>query len=265
MAPYEHLRYSVSSRVATITLDRPERLNAWTPTMEGELRAVMNALGADESVRAIVLTGAGRGFCAGLDFDLLKERAPSGGAVAARRSDDGFSGRFTYFPKIEKPIIAAVNGPAAGVGLSIALGCDLRFAATSATFTTSFARRGLAAEHGIAWMLPRVVGLPHALDLLLSARTVGAEEACRIGLCNRVVSDAELLASSVAYAVELAERCSPRSLRIIKRQLWEATAQPLSEVLDIADREMNASFASEDFQEGVAHFREKRVARFSGR
>ncbi|MEN9578001.1 MAG: hypothetical protein RJA70_1010 [Pseudomonadota bacterium] len=265
MATYKHLRYSVSSRVATITLDRPQRLNAWTPTMESELRVVMSALGADESVRAIVLTGAGRGFCAGLDFDFLKQRTPSGGPVVARGSDDGFRGRFTYFPMIEKPVVAAVNGPAAGIGLILALGCDVRFAATSATFTTSFARRGLAAEHGIAWTLPRVVGLPHALDLLLSARTVGAEEAQRIGLCNRVVPDAELLASSVAYAFELAERCSPRSLRIIKRQLWEATAQPLSEVLDLAEREMNSSFASEDFQEGVAHFSEKRVARFSGR
>jgi enoyl-CoA hydratase/carnithine racemase len=262
MSSFEQVRYETSAGVATVTLHRPERLNAWTPIMERELRAAMDEAASDDAVRAIVLTGSGRGFCAGLDMDVLKGRESTDPPPPSR---DTFGGRFTYFPSIEKPIVAAINGAAAGSGFVLALGCDLRFAASGAVFTTSFAQRGLTAEHGVAWMLPRLVGLSNAHDLLLSGRVVAADEALRLGLVNRVVPDAELLATSQAYARELAERCSPRSLRIIKRQIWDATFQSLPEVVAIADREMNASFASADFREGVAHFREKRAPRFGGR
>jgi len=143
--------------------------------------------------------------------------------------------------------------------------CDLRFAADSAVFTTAFARRGLIAEHGISWMLPRLVGQTRALDLLLSARKVDAAEAYRIGLVDRVCTTANLMDEALAYARELATSVSPRSMAVIKRQLWETPFQTLAEATAVANREMRASFASEDFKEGVAHFVEKRAARFTGR
>lgn len=147
----------------------------------------------------------------------------------------------------------------------VALYCDVRFAADSAVFTTAFSRRGLIAEHGISWMLPRLVGLPHALDLMLSARKIDAAEALRMGLVNRLVPDAELMKTVGAYAAELAELVSPRSMAVMKRQLWDAQFQTLAEATAVADDEMVRSFATADFKEGVAHFVEKRAPRFTGR
>jgi enoyl-CoA hydratase/carnithine racemase len=263
-------RYEVDDGVATVTLDRPDRLNAWTPTMEREVRAALGEAERDDAVRVIVLTGAGRGFCAGLDVDHLRERV-AGAAAGATNGADGrhsadhdFAGRFTYVPAIAKPVIAAVNGPAAGIGFVLALACDLRFAGSDTFFTTAFARRGLTAEHGSSWLLPRLVGVAHALDLLLSGRRVTADEALRIGLVNRVVPQDRLLAETRAYASEVARSCSPRSMRIIKRQVWEALSQTLGEAVAVADGEMRKSFASDDFAEGVAHFVEKREPRFTG-
>jgi enoyl-CoA hydratase/carnithine racemase len=178
---------------------------------------------------------------------------------------DEFDGRYAYFPTIPKPIVAALNGATAGLGLVVALYCDVRIAADSAIFTTAFARRGLIAEHGISWMLPRLVGLPHALDLLLSGRRIDAAEALRMGLVNRVVPAAELTAAVRGYAGELATLVSPRSMAVMKRQLWQAQFQTLAEATAVADAEMVRSFDSEDFKEGVAHFVEKRAAKFSGR
>jgi enoyl-CoA hydratase/carnithine racemase len=176
-----------------------------------------------------------------------------------------FRGPYAYFPTVPKPIVAALNGATAGLGLVVALYCDVRIASDSAVFTTSFSRRGLIAEHGISWTLPRVVGLPHALDLMLSARKVDAREALRLGLVNRVVPHAELTDTVSAYALELADLVSPRSMRVIKRQLWEAQFQTLAEATAVADEEMHRSFTSEDFREGVAHFVEKRPPDFTGR
>ncbi len=163
-----------------------------------------------------------------------------------------------------KPIIGAINGACAGLGMVIALYCDLRFAGTGAMFTTSFSRRGLIAEHGISWLLPRLVGQAAALDLLLSARKVGAEEAARIGLANRLVPQDELLAETRAYARDLADSVSPRSMAVIKRQLWDGTRLGLAETVAASYEEMRQSFASDDFREGVRHFLEKRAPNFSG-
>jgi enoyl-CoA hydratase/carnithine racemase len=279
---YDQILYEVRDRIATVTLNRPDKLNAWTQVMGREVRLAMDDAARDEAVRVIVLTGAGRGFCAGADMDLLAGitagRGTAGGAEAARQPEparpaasagDGvradFRGPYAYFPTIPKPIIGALNGPTAGLGLVIALYCDLRFAADTAVFTTAFARRGLIAEHGISWTLPRLVGLQHALDLLLSARKVDAAEALRIGLVNRVLPVADFMTGVRAYAQELAELVSPRSMGVMKRQLWDAQFQSLAEATAVANEEMVRSFPTEDFKEGVAHFVEKRAPRFTGR
>jgi len=196
MAHQETL-YQVSDRVATVTLNRPDKLNAWTGTMEQEVRASIYEAEQDPNVRVIILTGAGRGFCAGGDMSLLGEIATKGlgerasalanttnGQRAGVRPD--FQKKYSYFPSIQKPVIAAVNGPAVGLGFVITLYCDLRFASDAARFGTAFAKRGLIAEYGLAWMLPRLIGPSNALDMLFSARLVDASDALRMGLVNRV-------------------------------------------------------------------------------
>ena len=269
---YEHILYDVAGRIATVTLNRPERLNAWTLIMEREVREAVAAAAGDDGVRAIVLTGAGRGFCAGADMDLLQCIPGSGASVATERprpfdpsARGDFQRKYSWFPAVPKPIVAAVNGATAGLGLVLALYCDVRLAAESAVFTTSFSRRGLVAEHGISWLLPRLVGPAHALDLLLSARKIDAVTALGMGLVNQVLPQAEFRNRVNAYAGELATLVSPRSMRVMKRQIWEAQFQTLAEATDVADAEMRLSFASEDFREGVAHFVEKRVPAFTGR
>ena len=271
--PYQDIRYEIVERLATITLDRPDRLNAWTPTMGEEVRDAMRRAADDDQVRVIALTGAGRGFCAGADMTrlsgLTQDRGSSAVAPPPPPFDPGsrpdFQKRYSYFPAVPKPIIAAVNGPCAGLGLVIALYCDLRFAAPEAQFTTAFSRRGLIAEHGISWTLPTLVGLSGALDLLLSARRVGAEEALRLRLVDRVTPPGELMSEVRAYATEIADAVSPRSMRVIKRQLWDARFQTLAQAIEVADEEMAASFGTQDFREGVAHYVEKRKPAFTGR
>jgi enoyl-CoA hydratase/carnithine racemase len=275
---YEQILYEVKDRVATVTLNRPDKLNAWTAVMGREVRQAMDEAARDEAVRVIVLTGAGRGFCAGADMQLLSgivgagrqepgdaaaERVPTAAGDPAGRAD--FRGPYAYFPMVPKPIIAALNGATAGLGLVVSLYCDLRIAADTAVFTTAFSRRGLIAEHGVSWMLPRLVGLQHGLDLLLSARKITAAEALAMGLVAQVRPAATLQEDVRAYARELADLVSPRSLRVMKRQIWEAQFQSLAEATAVGNEEMEKSFSAEDFKEGVAHFVEKRAPRFTGR
>jgi len=277
---YADIAYAVDGAVATITLNRPDALNAWTRTMEQEVHAAMTEASADDAVRAIILTGAGRGFCAGADMNLLSGIQEGAGAGArtsdsVRAFDNGIDGglslpadygmRYTYFPTVPKPIIAAINGPAAGLGLIMALYCDMRFASDAAVFTTAFSRRGLIAEHGISWILPKLVGHANALDLLLSARKFGAPEAAEMGLVNKVFPMDNFMDQVRAYADEMATMVSPRSIRVMKRQVYAALLQPLEHAVLVANSEMPASFDSEDFKEGVAHFVEKRAPQFSGR
>lgn len=268
--------YLVAERVATITLNRPDKLNAWTAVMEQEVRAAMDAADNDGSVRVIVLTGAGRGFCAGADMSLLNTVATQGlddrgrkQALATRGNREGvradFQRKYSYFPALSKPVIAAINGPVVGLGLVIALYCDLRFASDAAKFSTAFSRRGLVAEYGMAWMLPRLVGLPNALDLLFSARTIDAAEAQHIGLVNQVFANEQFMEKVNAYARELASSVSPRSMRVMKRQVYDAMFQTLAEAIQTSEQEMLASLQSEDFKEGVAHFLEKRAPQFKGK
>jgi enoyl-CoA hydratase/carnithine racemase len=231
----------------------------------------------DEQVRVIILTGAGRGFCAGADMSLLSTVAtegldsvrraqavePASGAPQGTRAD--FQKKYSYFPALSKPVIAAVNGPAVGLGLVIALYCDLRFASDAARFSTAFARRGLIAEYGMAWMLPRLVGHANALDLLFSARMIDAAEAFRMGLANRVIPQDAFREKVREYAVDMASNVSPRSLRVMKRQIYDAMFQTLAEAFETSEREMLASLQCEDFKEGVAHFVEKRTPVFTGK
>jgi enoyl-CoA hydratase/carnithine racemase len=267
---YQDILYGVRDRVATITLNRPDRLNAYTPSMGEELRAALLRADRDENVRAIVLTGAGRGFCAGADMarladavagkTSLKVSAPSPSVGLAAN----FAQRNSYILAISKPIIAAINGAVAGIGLVLTLYCDIRYMAAGAKLTTAFARRGLIAEHGISWMLPRLIGPMHALDLLLSARVVEAEEAERMGLV-RVLPEEGFAEAVHARAAEIANLSSPRSVRIIKRQVYEGLFQSLAEATAIANREQEVCRGTEDFREGVAHYLEKRPPKFSGR
>jgi enoyl-CoA hydratase/carnithine racemase len=275
--PNQETQYHVADRIATITLNRPDKLNAWTALMEREVRAAMEEAERDESVRAIVLTGAGRGFCAGADMSLLSNVAEKGLdevrlAQALRIPDDDkedvrldFRKKYSYFLAVTKPVIAAIQGPAVGLGLVIALYCDLRFASDAARFSTAFARRGLIAEYGMAWMLPRLVGHANALDLLFSARMIDAAEALRMGLVNQIFQQDVFLDKVREYARELAWNVSPRSMRVIKRQVYEAMFQTLAEGYETSECKMVSSLLSEDFKEGVAHFVQKRAPTFTGK
>jgi enoyl-CoA hydratase/carnithine racemase len=246
----------VADGVAVLTFNRPDRLNAWVPALQTRYFDLLSECAADPDVRAIVVTGEGRGFCAGADMEALQGIATDGAESA---QDD----RPQTFPlSIPKPIIAAVNGPAAGLGLVMALMCDLRFAAAGAKLTTAFARRGLVAEHGISWILPRLVGPARALDLLLSGRTLLAEEALSLGLVNAVHPREALLERTLDYARELAALSSPTSMAIMKRQVYEHLERTLPDALDESNRLMLESFGRPDFAEGVASFVERRPPRF---
>jgi enoyl-CoA hydratase/carnithine racemase len=274
--PAQETIYEVADGVATITLNRPEKLNAWTATMEREVRSAVEGADRDANVRVIVLTGAGRGFCAGADMSLLSAAATQGvDEDTARRIQSGgvrqegllpdFQKKYSYFLGLAKPVIAAINGPAVGLGLVIPLYCDLRWASENARFSTTFAQRGLIAEYGIAWMLPRIVGLPDAIDLLFSARTITASEALAMRLVNCVYPQEGFAATVHEHAAQLASSVSPRSLGVIKRQVYTGMFQSLAESFDLSVVELVASLRSEDFKEGVAHFLEKRPPKFSGR
>lgn len=266
---WTEILYQVQDRVATITLNRPEKLNAWTTVMAAELRAALATAEADEGVRAIIITGAGRGFCSGADMSRLAAAAAGKSTLGAPPAPTGgieanFEQRLSYMLAIKKPILAAINGPVAGVGLVVTFYCDIRYMAAGAKLTTAFARRGLIAEHGIAWLLPRLIGPMNALDLLYSARSVEAEEADKMGLVR--VLPAEGFRQAVqARAAEIANLSSPRSTRIIKKQVYEALFQSLAEATAIANREQEICRDTEDFREGVAHFLEKRKPIFTGR
>jgi enoyl-CoA hydratase/carnithine racemase len=271
---YTDILYRVEDGVAVVTLNRPDKLNAWRGEMERDVRAAMKEAAADDGARVIVLTGAGRGFCAGADMNALQNLSSgAAGAGPVQRltepydaaSGPDFQRQYSYFPAVPKPIIAAINGPCAGLGLVLALYADMRFASDAASFTTAFARRGLIAEHGISWLLPRLVGMAHAADLLYSARVVRAPEALAMGLVSRMFPLDSFEADVMAYAGMLAREVSPRSMREMKREVWNAQFQGLGEAIDAANRDMAASFASEDFKEGVAHFVQKRAPNFTGR
>ncbi|HSG90099.1 MAG TPA: enoyl-CoA hydratase-related protein [Pseudomonadales bacterium] len=270
--------YRVEDGVAVVTLDRPDKLNAWTGAMDAGVHESMQAAVADDAVKVIVLTGAGRGFCAGADMENLlsiqaaaKTGAETGVAAPAedRRFDKNvpaaFGGRYSYFPSVPKPVIGAINGATAGMGMAIALFTDIRLWSSEGRMSTIFAKRGLIGEWGLTWSLNQLCNPAVAADLLFSARFVGAEEALRIGLANAVYPKETFMDDVMAYAKTMATTVSPRSLRVMKNQLWNDVGADLQSALDRAETEMKATFGTEDFKEGVAHFLEKRPPAFTGR
>lgn len=253
----------VREEVAVLTFNRPDRLNAWTPELQTRYFDLLDDCAGREDVRAIVLTGAGRGFCAGADMENLQAIATDGNGDAPDVDPVQLDPRpVTYALTIPKPVIGAINGACAGLGLVHAVMCDLRIAAAGAKFTTAFARRGLVAEHGLSWMLPRLIGPARALDLLLSGRVFLGTEAAELGLVNRVVEDTSVLEAAIEYARMLASSCSPTSMALMKQQVYGDYDKTLHESLAEANRLMLESFTRPDFGEGVSSFLERRQPRF---
>lgn len=248
--------------VAVVTLNRPERMNAWGDGLAAAFYAALDSAEADPAVRAVVLTGSGRAFCAGADMGDLS--SISGTAIGGDTDVDKLVGERhpLFVTTLRKPVIAAINGACAGIGMTQALMCDVRFVARSAKFTTAFARRGLIAEYGISWILPRLIGVSAALDLLLSGRKVGAEEAVELGLAKEVVADDDLLPRAIAYAEDIAAHCSPSSLAVIKQQVYSDIMRDVVSASARAETLMHESLQRPDVIEGITSFFEKRPPQF---
>ena len=245
--------------VMLLTLNRPDRNNAWTHALEDVYFGSLLAAANDPGVRAIVVTGTGKSFCPGMDLQILEQSAKAGQPSGMHRRWP-----MTTIRQIPKPVIGAINGACAGIGFVQLASFDLAFASSTAKFTTSFARRGLPAENSLSWMLPRLVGTANAMDLLLSARVIMADEAKEIGLVSRVVEPDDLVPTAMAYARDLAANCSPASMAHIKRQVlddWERTAEEWRLGWLVVMSEMGTH---PDFAEGVMSFQEKRPADFAG-
>ncbi|MFP6707093.1 MAG: enoyl-CoA hydratase-related protein [Alphaproteobacteria bacterium] len=273
---YQEVVYNVEDGVAVVTLNRPDRLNAMTLTMAGEIRAAMQQATDDDQVRVIVLTGAGRGFCAGADAARLQSRA-SGEAVEVEETlpfvgavDGGlnlpaaFAAKYAWIASVPKPVIAAVNGPAVGVGMVLPMFADIRFASDTAKFGTAFSKRGLVPEYGLGWLLPRLIQPSKAFDLLYSARLVEADEALEIGLVDKVFPTNELLPAVMDYARELATAVSPRSNRVVKEMIYQGLDQGFDQAMEQCLAEMMKAQKSGDFKEGIAAWKDKRVPNFTG-
>jgi enoyl-CoA hydratase/carnithine racemase len=265
------IEYGVTDRVATITLARPDRLNAWTGRMHTEYRQAVAAAEADPGVRALVVTGKGRGFCAGADSKALDGHLDKGGydpGIREPLAEPGYGIRseydhaFAFHYGLRLPVIAAVNGPAAGVGFVLACYADLRFAAAGAKLTAVHGRLGLPAEYGLSWVLPRLVGLTRAADLLLSSRVVLAEEAAEMGLVNRVLPPDELLPAVYEYARVLAHEVSPASTLATKRQLYADLHGDVGTAVEVAEQLLEDHVRGEDYREGVQALLEKRPPAF---
>jgi len=249
--------YDVSDHIATVTLNRPERLNAYTALLGHHYFNALDEADADPDVRAIIITGAGKGFCAGADMDLLQ-----GISDGATQSEPLRHEHQTWVLGVRKPVIAAINGACAGLGFVMAAMADVRFSTPTAKFTTAFARRGLIAEHGIGWVLPKLMGPSRALDVLMSGRVFLGDEAHQLGFVNHLAEPDELIDAARSYAADIATNVAPKSVEVMKRQVWHGYEQAMADSNDIADAEMNASLRRTDFTEGVQSFLQSREPSF---
>lgn len=247
----------VEDGVSLITFNRPDWLNAWSPAMSERYFDLLDAAADDPAVRAVVVTGAGRGFCAGMDMKVLQNVT-----TTAPRSDPA-ARKALYTRHIPKPVIAAINGAAVGVGLVLACAADVRFAVPEAKLATMFTRRGLPAEDGLSWLLPRLIGVPRAMDLLLSGRIFRGEEAYALGLVQRLLPREALVEQALAYAADLAANCSPAAMATVKRQVYADLDRDVEEALRSARDLRDAAVAGPDFAEGVASFLDKRPPSFA--
>ncbi|TDJ40929.1 MAG: enoyl-CoA hydratase [Gammaproteobacteria bacterium] len=271
---YQDINYDVREPVAIITMNRPDALNAFTSRMLAEIRHALAAAERDPDVVGIVLTGAGRGFCAGMDMNALNQMSSGtdeGGddlsELAASPGDpnmgENFQTTYSYLLSVRKPLLAAINGACAGLGFAVAMLCDMRFVERSAKFSTAFSKRGLIAEHGISWILPRLIGPSRALDLLWSARKFDGVEAERLGLADRLVEDGASLDAALGYIEELAASAAPNSLMVMKQQVYRHLNMPLGEAMKETNTLMAESLSRPDFREGVRSFIEKRPPEFA--
>jgi len=267
-------QYAVADEIATIMLNRPQRMNTWTGRMETEYRWLLAKADRDPHVRAIVVTGAGRAFCAGADSralegHIVKGRYDSGTTDEIAKPGYGvrpeFDANFAYHFGLTKPVIAAINGPAAGAGLIIACFADLRFAAAGAKLTTSHGKLNLPAEYGLSWILPRLIGLTRANDMLLTSRVVLAEEALTMGLVNTVLPPDELMPYTYNYVRKMITTVSPGSLRETKRQIYSDLHRDVHSAVADATALLERMATEPDFAEGVSAFLEKRLPRWGKR
>jgi enoyl-CoA hydratase/carnithine racemase len=269
---YQEIKYDVENPIAVITMNRPDRLNAMTTQMLAEIRHALARAESDANVVGMILTGEGRGFCAGMDMDALDgisedrsfdidttglEAEPGDPAMG----DDFITG-FTYMLALRKPLLAAVNGPCAGLGFCFAMLSDMRFVDSAAKFSTAFAQRGLVAEHAVSWLLPRLIGSSRALDLLWSARKFDGIEAERLGLADRLCEPGTSLETAKDYLRELAASASPTSLMVMKQQVYRHLMMPLGPAMLETQQLMNESLQRPDFREGVRSFLESRPPSF---
>jgi enoyl-CoA hydratase/carnithine racemase len=251
--------------VAVMTLNRPDRLNTWGGDIATSFYAGLDRAEQDPAVRVIVLTGRGKAFCAGAQLGAMGNVSQSLEATDEGKLASLIGDRQPHhLTTLSKPVVAAINGSCVGIGLTQALMCDVRFAAAGAKFAASFARRGLIAEYGVSWILPRLTGWGVALDLLLSGRTFLADEAAELGLVKAVVPAEQLMAQAMAYAEDIAQNCSPASMAIIKRQAY---GDAMREVADSSSRSeilLHQSLKRPDVIEGITSFLEKRAPSFPG-
>lgn len=260
---FNDIEYEVRGNAAILTLNRPDKLNAFTYHMLDEIKSAIDAAVENPDVIGIVITGNGRGFSAGLDSAVLASVTSGGMQSSSGTSDDGqLPGIFSYLLEVPKPVIAAINGVAAGGGLILALMSDIRIASTSAALTTVFLKRGLIAEHGSSWILPRLVGTGRALDLLWASDKVAAEEALRLGLVDRLADPANLVADAVAYIEKIAATSAPAAVAETKRLVYSHLGTGYVDALREADVSQNKFVNAPDAAEGARALIEKRAPNF---
>ncbi len=262
---YECLLYEVKDQIATLTLNRPERLNALGGTLREDLHDAITKSAQDDDVRVLVITGAGRGFCSGGDVKSMSERNQSGRGSSLRdKIEPARDATIMAMRDCPKPIIAAVNGPAAGAGFNLALACDIRIASTAAKFAQAFVRRGLHPDWGGTWFLPRIVGTAKACELIFTGDTIDAEEAYRLNIVNAVTAPEELMSKTYELAKKLAAG-PPIAIRLAKRAIYRNLDCDLRAGLEFETYAQNTCRETEDSKEGVRAFVEKRAPKFQGR